>query len=111
MSCVHLCRAHTCVKLGQYAAAVMPGDTRFAELMKEIDDKAPRLMIPELAMAMEIEKPKYRHNYGCNNAKEVVVTGHGTGACVRGVRQANVERLHRGLWRGGVPAAAAPVWH
>jgi hypothetical protein len=94
---VHLCRAHTCVKLGQYAAAVTPGDTRFTELMKEIDDKAPRLMIPELAMAMEVEKPKYRHNYGCNNAKEVVVTGHGTGACVRGVRQANVERLQRGV--------------
>ncbi|GJN37527.1 hypothetical protein PR202_gb26496 [Eleusine coracana subsp. coracana] len=46
----HLRRAHACAKLGQYAAAraaaeagaaLAPGDPRFAQLIKEIDAKAP----------------------------------------------------------------------
>jgi suppressor of G2 allele of SKP1 len=66
-------RAHACVELGQYGAALVPGDARFAELMKEIDDKAPKPMIPEPVMAMEAGKPRYRHDY-YNSAAEVAVT-------------------------------------
>jgi suppressor of G2 allele of SKP1 len=66
-------RAHACVELGQYGAALVPGDARFAELMKEIDDKAPKPMIPEPVMAMEADKPRYRHDY-YNSAAEVAVT-------------------------------------
>ncbi|XP_034594413.1 protein SGT1 homolog [Setaria viridis] len=87
----HLRRAHACVKLEQYdaaraaveaGAALAPNDARFAQLMKEIDSKAPKPMetdaspaaaatpVPATAPA---EKPKYRHDY-YNSAAEVVVT-------------------------------------
>ncbi|KAG2587085.1 protein SGT1 homolog [Panicum virgatum] len=88
----HLRRAHACVKLEQYdaaraaveaGAALAPGDARFAKLMREIDDKAPKPMESEASAAVaatvptpaptSAEKPKYRPDY-YNSAAEVVVT-------------------------------------
>ncbi|KAK3160310.1 hypothetical protein QOZ80_1BG0057800 [Eleusine coracana subsp. coracana] len=99
----HLRRAHACAKLGQYAAAraaaeagaaLAPGDPRFAQLIKEIDAKAPppkpavvvepvadvtaaaaaEEPVTTTATAMDVDnKPKYRHDY-YNSASEVVVT-------------------------------------
>ncbi|PVH39279.1 hypothetical protein PAHAL_5G468700 [Panicum hallii] len=85
----HLRRAHACVKLEQYdaaraaveaGAALAPGDARFAQLMREIDAKAPPMEIEASAAVATTapapapaEKPKYRHDY-YNSAAEVVVT-------------------------------------
>ncbi|KAL6627473.1 hypothetical protein ACP70R_031199 [Stipagrostis hirtigluma subsp. patula] len=85
----HLRRALACVKLGQYdaaraaveaGAALAPGDARFAQLMEEIDAKAPKPTplaetpaATAVAVPMPTDKPKYRHDY-YNSAAEVVVT-------------------------------------
>ncbi|CAO2185570.1 unnamed protein product [Urochloa humidicola] len=87
----HLRRAHACAKLEQYAAAraaavagaaLAPADARFAQLLKEIDAKAPKPMETEASPPTAVAaaapapaeiKPKYRHDF-YNSAVEVVVT-------------------------------------
>lgn len=104
----YLRRAHACVKLGQFAAAraaaeagsaLAPGDARFAQLMKDIDAKAPKPAVletvadapaaaePVMTTAMQVDedsKPKYRHDF-YNSAVEVVVTVFAKGVAVEHV--------------------------
>jgi hypothetical protein len=105
----HLRRAHACVKLEQYdaaraavevGAALAPGDARFAQLMKEIDAKAPKPMETDASPAAAVatatpapaDKPKYRHDY-YNSAAEVVVTVFAKGVAAEHVAVEFGEQL------------------
>ncbi|CAO2204741.1 unnamed protein product [Urochloa humidicola] len=122
----HLRRAHACAKLEQYGAAraaavagaaLAPADARFAQLLKEIDSKAPKPMETEASPAaaaaseapkpMETEaspaaaaaapapaemKPKYRHDF-YNSAAEVVVTVFAKGVAAEHVAVEFGEQL------------------